>query len=80
MQATLDIADDVLQAVRDLARRRQTTADEIANELIRKGLVEAGVVPGADPRLAALGVRPLPRRGVVVTNDLVNRLREADGV
>ena len=52
------------------------------SELARRGLTgpppaNAGVVD-AEEGEEFFGVRPLPHRGVVVTNELINRLREAD--
>jgi hypothetical protein len=79
MRTTLDIADDVLKAVRERARRENKTPGEVISELARAALT-------ADPLLAAnpnqsrslYGIRPFPRRGAVVTNELVDRLREDD--
>jgi hypothetical protein len=34
----------------------------------------------AEEPLARYGIRPLPHRGGVVTNELVNRIRDEDGV
>ena len=38
MRTTLDIDDDVLQAAKELADLRQSTAGKILSELARKGL------------------------------------------
>ena len=46
MRTTLDIDDDVLQAARDLARRKKKTAGAIISELARQAL---GATP-APPR------------------------------
>ena len=75
MRTTLDIEDDVLHAAKDLARRERKTAGQVISELARKGL--AGPVAGAakEPR-AAYGFRPFPKDGRVVSNELINRLRE----
>jgi hypothetical protein len=38
MRTTLDIADDVLQAAKELARRQKKTAGQVLSELARKAL------------------------------------------
>ena len=83
MRTTLDIDDDVLQAAKDLARRQQITAGQIISRLLRERL--NGVVPDAagaavEPAVNAAGFRPLPSRGVLVSNELVNALRDREGV
>jgi hypothetical protein len=78
VRTTLDIDDDVLRAARELARRERKTAGRVISELARKAL-------GAEPKGAPSrgekvvhGFRPFPRRGGVVTNDVIDRLREED--
>jgi hypothetical protein len=77
VRTTLDIADDVLRAAKELARRHKKTAGEMISELARKGL-------GADPARGArepkelYGFRPFCSRGGVVTNEIVDRLRDED--
>ena len=82
MRTTLDIADDVLQAAKELARRNRTTAGEVISELARRALCQShGEQAASKPkgRLASfLGFRPFPRRGGLVTDDLVDQLRDAE--
>jgi hypothetical protein len=43
----------------------------------------AGAAPvalTASERLAAYGIQPLPARGAVVSNELIERLRDAEGI
>lgn len=80
MRTTLDIAEDVLQAAKERARRENKTAGEVISELARAALTMS--VPAAakvsEPR-SHYGIRPFPKRGkAVVTNELVNKLREGD--
>ena len=80
MRTTLDIADDVLQAAKERARRENKTAGEVISELARAALtapVRGGKSKVSEPR-AVYGIRPFPRRGGVVTNELINKLREDD--
>jgi hypothetical protein len=76
MRTTLDIDDDVLQAAKELARRERKTAGRILSELARRGLTEASKGPAA--KGAFLGFRPFARRGAIVTNEMIDRLREEE--
>jgi hypothetical protein len=80
MRTTLDIDDDVLQAAKELARRERKTAGRILSELARRGLTEARDAPSrkAAAKEVFLGFRPFARRGTIVTNELIDRLREED--
>ena len=80
MRTTLDIADDVLLAARELARRERKTAGQVLSDLARQALLGGAGTPLPDQEPEEfLGFRPLPSRGVVVTNELIDRLREEDG-
>lgn len=86
MRTTLDVADDVLLAAKETARRRKTSIGAVISDLARKGLTVAdaanassGTARASRARpspLAALGIQPLPRRGGVISNELINRLRD----
>ncbi len=81
MRTTLDIEEDVLIAAKELARSQRRTAGQVLSELARKGLTQPD--PGdaeAEDELAALGFHPMPRRGVIITNEMVNRIREEEGI
>ena len=75
MRTTLDIEDDVLFAAKDLARREKKTAGRIISELARKGLAGPAVVTAREPK-ALYGFRPFPKEGRIVSNELINKLRE----
>lgn len=36
--------------------------------------------PQVSERLATYGIRPLPARGGIVSNELIDRLRDAEGI
>ena len=78
MRTTLDIADDVLQAAKERARRENKTAGEVISELARSALTANPPAPRASEPRAHYGLRPFPRRGGIVTNELIDRLREED--
>lgn len=75
MRTPLDIDDDVLRAARDLARREKKTAGRVISDLARKALA-ASPADLAKETKALHGFRPFPRRGGIVTNELIDRLRE----
>ena len=79
MRTTLDIADDVLAAAKERARRENKTAGEVISELARAALTAPQPrVAGVREPQAHYGIRPFPRRGGLVTNEQVDRLREGD--
>jgi hypothetical protein len=77
MRTTLDIDDDVLQAAKELARQERKTAGRVLSELARRGLTEASSKE-ATVNEVFLGFRPFARRGAIVTNEMIDRLREED--
>ena len=80
MRTTLDIDDDVLLAAKELARRERKTAGRILSELARRGLTSAKDTDSKEISHdeAFLGFRPFGRRGAIVTNETIDRLREED--
>ena len=91
MRTTLDIADDVLFAAKEIARREKKTVGQIISDLARQSFARvssddatpasgAKAVPHVSERLATYGIKPLARRGTVVSNELIDRLRDQEGV
>ncbi|HTT39063.1 MAG TPA: CopG family transcriptional regulator [Burkholderiales bacterium] len=78
MRTTLDIADDVLQAAKERARREKKTIGEVISELARSALTAPPQMPTAREPKAVYGFRPFPKRGGIVTNELIDKLREDD--
>lgn len=79
MRTTLDIDEDVLSAVRERARREDRTIGQTLSELARRALTspaQPGMAAG-EPE-AVYGLRPLPHRGGVVSNELIDKLRDDD--
>lgn len=92
MRTTLDIADDVLFAARDIAQREKKPLGHIISELVRQAFRNPPPAAGQEPsaadsnavlvaeRLASYGIQPLAHRGGIVSNELIDRLRDAEGV
>ncbi len=83
MRTTLDIANDVLQAAKERARRENKTMGDVISELARAAL-NAPTSSSSATKFAAhepeaiSGFRPFPKRGGIVTNELIDKLTEDD--
>ena len=76
MRTTLDIDEDVLEAAKELAAARRTTAGKALSDLARRGLA-----PPAEQQPSVRNGVPLlpPRPGSrPVTMEEVNRLRDEE--
>jgi hypothetical protein len=78
VRTTLDIDDDVLQAAKERAARERTTAGKVLSALARRALTKAPEGPGVREPKAIYGLKPLPSRGGIVTNEIIGQLREDD--
>lgn len=79
MRTTLAIDDDVLQAAKERARREHKTAGAVVSELLRQALTAPPPAAPAVPEAPGVyGFVPFPSRGAVISNDLIDRLREED--
>ena len=78
MRTTLDLDEDVLASAKEIARRENKTAGQVLSELARRALTQG---PSASRAVktgpaGAHGFRPFASRGAVVTNALVQKLRD----
>jgi hypothetical protein len=79
MRTTLDIADDVFHAAKERARHQRKTMGEVISELARNALnASAAITPRAYEPQPLHGFRAFPKRESVVTNDLIDKLRDDD--
>ena len=82
MRTTLNIDEDVLIAVKELARRESKSAGAVVSGLLRAALATATAPAPAESRKEIeeeFGFRPFAERGGVVTNALIDHLREGAG-
>lgn len=70
MRTTLDLDDDILEAVKRVAAVTGTSAGAAASELIRRGLAERRPLQERN----GIALFPAPAPGVTVTAELVERL------
>ena len=92
MRTTLDIADDILFAAKEIARREKKSLGQTISDLARQAFAQpasassykprasASTPARASERLAAYGVHPLPSRGDIVSTELIAQLRDQEGV
>jgi hypothetical protein len=89
MRTTLDIADDILFAAKELAQREKKSLGQVISDLARRAFATPATPytvgdtlapPKASERLAVYGIHPLPKRGGIVSNELIDRLRDAEGI
>ena len=77
MRTTLNLAEDILLAVKERARREGRSAGEVLSDLAREALTARGRAAGEVAEEGAFyGFEPLPHRGPAISNDLIDRLRE----
>ncbi len=84
MRTTLDLEVDVLMAAKELARLENASLGKVVSRLIRQALTGTGAAalepPAADAAQSVTGFVPFAARGSLVSNDLIDRLRDAEGV
>lgn len=80
MRTTLSIDDDVLMAARERARRTGRPLGEVISELARKALTGSASETEREAPAQSGPFRPFPSRGPVVSNELIDALRDQDGV
>lgn len=79
MRTTLDIHDDVLAAVKALARKQGKTAGDVLSALARSALTGAtGTVAAVREPRASYGFRPFAAGDAVVTNEVIDDLRDRE--
>ena len=85
MRTTLNIDDDLLLAVKEIAKRDSQSIGGAVSDLLRRALAggelcETEMAEARTPLgTAEFGFRPFPPRGGVVTNELIDRLRDESG-
>jgi hypothetical protein len=89
MRTTLDINDDVLFAAKELARREKKSLGQVISDLARRAFATPPPSPSdadaqapskVSERLTSYGIHPLPKRGGVVSNEMIDRLRDTEGI
>jgi hypothetical protein len=87
MRTTLDIDDDVLFAAKEIAKREKKTIGQVVSEQARRAFhMPAHPIQATEPApktevpFEKYGLIPLPHRGVIITNAMVDRIRDEEGI
>ncbi len=82
MRTTLDIDDDILSVAKEIARKERKSAGAVLSELARRALTQ--VTPGISSQVrepeSFYGFHPLPAGNRVVTNEIIDQLRDQEGI
>jgi hypothetical protein len=86
MRTTLDLDDDILYAAKQLAQQQRKSIGQVVSQLVRDAFsailaLAANTTPvGVSEPLHQYGIFPRPNRGALVSNELVNKLRDDEGI
>jgi hypothetical protein len=72
MRTTLAIDDDVMAAAKAIARQTNATIGEVVSDLARRSLRQ----PAALGERNGIPLLPVRAKGIIVTSDIVNALRD----
>ncbi|MBZ0114891.1 MAG: ribbon-helix-helix protein, CopG family [Thermoanaerobaculia bacterium] len=78
MRTTLNIDDDILHAIKERARREHRSTGEVLSNIVRESLVRGSQSGEIAEEGSFYGFDPLPHRGPVVSNELIDRLRDEE--
>ena len=82
MRTTLHIDDDLLRVVKEIAQRESKSTGAVVSDLLRQSLARAEEDNGegrVESPGTEFGFRPFPKRGGIVTNEMIDRLRAEGG-
>lgn len=81
MRTTLNIDDDVLSVAKELATLERKSTGKFMSEVMRKALRQrSSSTTNRGERREFFGFRPIPAGRAVVTNKVVNELRDELGI
>ena len=80
MRTTVNIEDDILTTVKEMAREKQVSAGNILSCLAREALTLRQSEPGLEGHENVAGFQPFPAREKVICNAHINGLRDEEGV
>ena len=80
MRTTLDLDEDILNAANVLAARECKPVGQVVSELLRQALPARDGGTSAMRARERYGFRPIPAGGAMVTNEVVNKIRDDLGV
>jgi hypothetical protein len=78
MRTTLSVADDVLIAVKERARREKRSIGDVLSDLARQALTSQHPGTRESTPESFYGFEPFPHRGDAVSNALIDQLRDEE--
>ncbi len=79
IRTTLDIDEDILEAAKSLGRQTKRAAGAVLSDLARRALTTSNAARKSGEAARCVGgFLPFESRGGIVSNDLIDRLREGD--
>ncbi|MGR9109003.1 MAG: hypothetical protein ACU843_18975 [Gammaproteobacteria bacterium] len=75
----MDIDDDVLAVAKEISRKQGISAGQVISRLLREALIGNNRV-APDSGSTVGGFRPFPARGTVVSDELIDKLRDQEGL
>jgi hypothetical protein len=81
MRTTIDLESDVLAAAKEIARQQHTSVGKVISQLVRQTLTGTANPQTIGRQMPTVpGFEPFPARDVIVTNEFIDRLRDAEGI
>jgi hypothetical protein len=86
VRTTLDLDEDILYAAKQLAQQQRKSIGQVVSELVREAF--SAKLAGPENQAPAAFCEPLhqygifllPNRGAIVSNELVNKLRDDEDI
>ena len=79
MRTTLDIDDDLLVAAKEIYRRQGVSQGLVISCLLRAALTGSTETTAPTSKNSG-GFKPFPALGSVISNELIDKLRESEGL
>ena len=76
IRTALEIANDVLQSAEIAGTAREKDRRRVPSQLNARVLAATQVASSVEEAIAIRGFRPFPARGGIVTNELIDKLRD----
>jgi len=82
MRTTIDIENDVLHAIKELAGQQHVSAGKVVSQLLRAALSGKNLEKGKSPASESItGFHPFTTHEVsIVTNEQINQIRDGEGI
>lgn len=80
MRTTVNIEDDILAVIKEMARKEHVSAGRVISRIVREALTDRNCRQNAGSEQTVAGFRPFLPREKVISNEQVNWIRDDEGV